>query len=123
MAFCLPAGANKDSKINLPRGTVEGYLGNGLHYIIMPNALPRPCIGMRLVMKVGSLQENDQQKGGAHFLEHMSFSGTKHFPQDACRRLFQRERLGMKCGRDIDAPSPASTVHLLALTAGCDFGR
>ena len=82
-AFCLPAGANKDSKINLPRGTVEGYLDNGLHYIIMPNALPRHGIEMRLVMKVGSLQENDQQKGGAHFLEHMSFSGTKHFPQNA----------------------------------------
>ena len=82
-AFCLPAGANKDSKISLPRGTVEGYLDNGLHYIIMPNALPRHGIEMRLVMKVGSLQENDQQKGGAHFLEHMSFSGTKHFPQNA----------------------------------------
>ena len=69
----LSAFANKDKAINLPRGTVEGYLDNGLHYIIMPNALPRHGIEMRLVMKVGSLLESDQQKGGAHFLEHMSF--------------------------------------------------
>lgn len=60
--FSLPAGANKDSKINLPRGTVEGYLDNGLHYIIMPNALPRHGIEMRLVMKVGSLQEKTSRK-------------------------------------------------------------
>lgn len=119
-AFCLPAGANKDSKINLPRGTVEGYLGNGLHYIIMPNALPRHGIEMRLVMKVGSLQENDQQKGGAHFLEHMSFSGTKHFPQDAWVDYF--ERLGMKYGRDINAFTGFDrTIYWLSLPVA-DFG-
>lgn len=119
-AFCLPAGANKDSKINLPRGTVEGYLDNGLHYIIMPNALPRHGIEMRLVMKVGSLQENDQQKGGAHFLEHMSFSGTKHFPQDAWVDYF--ERLGMKYGRDINAFTGYDrTIYWLSLPVA-DFG-
>lgn len=119
-AFCLPAGANKDSKINLPRGTVEGYLDNGLHYIIMPNALPRHGIEMRLVMKVGSLQENDQQKGGAHFLEHMSFSGTKHFPQDAWVDYF--ERLGMKYGRDINAFTGFDrTIYWLSLPVA-DFG-
>ena len=119
-AFCLPAEANKDSKINLPRGTVEGYLDNGLHYIIMPNALPRHGIEMRLVMKVGSLQENDQQKGGAHFLEHMSFSGTKHFPQDAWVDYF--ERLGMKYGRDINAFTGFDrTIYWLSLPVA-DFG-
>lgn len=119
-AFCLPAGANKDSKINLPRGTVEDYLDNGLHYIIMPNALPRHGIEMRLVMKVGSLQENDQQKGGAHFLEHMSFSGTKHFPQDAWVDYF--ERLGMKYGRDINAFTGFDrTIYWLSLPVA-DFG-
>lgn len=75
----LSAFANKDKAINLPRGTVEGYLDNGLHYIIMPNALPRHGIEMRLVMKVGSLLESDQQKGGAHFLEHMFFFGYYSF--------------------------------------------
>lgn len=119
-AFSLQAGANKDSKINLPRGTMEGYLDNGLHYIIMPNALPRHGIEMRLVMKVGSLQENDQQKGGAHFLEHMSFSGTKHFPQDAWVDYF--ERLGMKYGRDINAFTGFDrTIYWLSLPVA-DFG-
>lgn len=86
----------------------------------MPNALPRHGIEMRLVMKVGSLQENDQQKGGAHFLEHMSFSGTKHFPQNAWVDYF--ERLGMKYGRDINAFTGFDrTIYWLSLPVA-DFG-
>lgn len=120
ITFGLSAFANKDKAINLPRGTVEGYLDNGLHYIIMPNALPRHGIEMRLVMKVGSLQESDQQKGGAHFLEHMSFSGTTHFPQDAWVDYF--ERLGMKYGRDINAFTGFDrTIYWLSLPVA-DFG-
>ena len=99
--YSLAMRANNDSKINLPRGTVEGFLDNGLHYIIMPNALPRHGVEMRLVMRVGSLQESDRQKGGAHFLEHMSFAGTTHYPGDSWVDYF--ERLGMKYGRDINA--------------------
>ncbi len=98
--FALTADAD-NKPTDLPRGTVEGFLDNGLHYIILPNALPRHDVEMRLVMRVGSLQESDRQKGGAHFLEHMSFAGTTHFPGDSWVDYF--ERLGMKYGRDINA--------------------
>lgn len=116
----LTAMANKDTQINLPRGTVEGFLDNGLHYIIMPNALPRHGVEMRLVMRVGSLQESDQQKGGAHFLEHMAFAGTTHYPHNAWVDYF--ECLGMKYGRDINAFTGFDrTIYWLSLPVA-DFG-
>lgn len=93
--------AKSDAAISLPRGTVEGFLGNGLHYILMPNALPRHAVELRLVMRCGSLQEDARQKGGAHFLEHLAFGGTRHFPGNAWVDFFERQ--GMKYGRDINA--------------------
>ena len=62
--------------IEHPRGIVEGTFANGLHYIILPNELPRHDVEVRLVMRVGSLHENDRQKGSAHFLEHSAFTRT-----------------------------------------------
>ena len=91
----------KRQLIEHPRGTVEGTLANGLHYIVLPNELPRHDVEVRLVMRVGSLQETDRQKGGAHFLEHSAFIGTKHFPGHALIDYFERQ--GMKFGRDINA--------------------
>lgn len=87
--------------IALPPQTVEGFLSNGLHYIIKPNPLPQSTVEFRLVMKVGSLQENDDQLGGAHFLEHIATADTKHFPDDSMVDYFERQ--GMKYGRDINA--------------------
>lgn len=88
-------------QIALPPNTVEGYLRNGMHYIIKPNSLPQHTIEFRLIMQVGSLQENEEQRGGAHFLEHMSFAGMKEFPDNAMVDYFERQ--GMKYGRDINA--------------------
>lgn len=87
--------------IALPPRTVEGWLSNGLHYLILPNAFPRHTIEMRLVMSIGSLQESDEQKGSAHFLEHMATAGTKQFPGNSMVDYFERQ--GMKYGRDINA--------------------
>ncbi len=113
--------ARADKPIDLPRGTVEGHLDNGLHYILMQNALPRHGIEMRLVMRVGSLQETDLQCGGAHFIEHMAFAGTKHFPGTSWVDWF--ERLGMKYGRDINAFTGFDrTIYWLSLPVA-DFGH
>ena len=89
------------SLISLPKGSVEGRLSNGLRYIILPNALPRHSVEVRMVMNVGSLQEEDDQRGSAHFLEHCAFIGTKHFPKRALVDYFEGQ--GMKFGRDINA--------------------
>lgn len=95
------AAHKSETLISLPRGTVEGFLGNGLHYLILPNALPRHTVELRLVMRTGSLQEDERQKGGAHFLEHLAFGGTRHFPENQWVDYFERK--GMKYGRDINA--------------------
>lgn len=87
--------------IALPPRTVEGRLANGLHYLILPNELPRHTVEVRLVMSVGSLQETDDQRGGAHFLEHMASAGMTNFPGNAMVDYFERQ--GMKYGRDINA--------------------
>ena len=76
----MQAYTAKSYPISLPKGTIEGTLDNGLHYIILPNDLPKHDVEIRLVMRVGSLMETDRQKGSAHFLEHSAFIGTKHFP-------------------------------------------
>lgn len=87
--------------IALPSGTVTGKLPNGLSYIIQRNPLPRHTAECRLVMHVGSIQENDNQQGSAHFLEHMCFNGTRNFPGTSMVDYFERQ--GMKYGRDINA--------------------
>lgn len=90
-----------DNDISLPANAKEGTLKNGLHYIILPNANPSNTTEFRLVMKLGSTQESESQLGSAHFLEHMAFAGTKHFPGRSMIEYL--EGLGMKFGRDINA--------------------
>lgn len=98
MASCCAATAQQ---IALPSNVVEGYLHNGLHYIVKPNPQPRHTVEFRLVMHVGSLQEADGQQGCAHFLEHMAFKGMRQFPAGGMVDYFERQ--GMKYGRDINA--------------------
>lgn len=95
------AGAKNTVPLSLPSGTIEGFLPNGLHYIIKQNDLPRHNVECRLVMNVGSINETIQQRGVAHFLEHMAFKGSEHFPNRSVIDYFERQ--GMKYGRDINA--------------------
>ncbi len=78
-----------------------GKLSNGLTYYLKQNSQPEQRANFYLVQRVGSLQENDDQQGLAHFLEHMCFNGTKHFPKDAIIRYF--ETLGVKFGEHLNA--------------------
>lgn len=89
------------SFIPLPAGTLEGRLPNGLRYLILRNSSPASRIEFRLVMEVGSVQETEQEKGCAHFLEHVAFGGTTHFPKRSLVEYL--ESLGMKYGQDINA--------------------
>ena len=58
-----------------------GKLANGLTYYIRKNVKPEKKLELRLAVNVGSVQENDDQRGLAHFMEHMGFNGSKHFPK------------------------------------------
>ena len=59
-----------------------GKLDNGLTYYIRKNDLPEHQANFYIVQKVGSILEQENQRGLAHFLEHMAFNGTKNFPND-----------------------------------------
>src|SRR5262249_42792474 len=58
-----------------------GKFANGLRYYIRANKKPEKRAELRLVVKAGSVLEDDDQQGLAHFVEHMAFNGTQHFPK------------------------------------------
>ena len=78
-----------------------GRLDNGLRYIIRQNQTPKDRVSMHLYVQVGSLFERDDEKGIAHFLEHMLFNGSKNFPPGEMIKYFQR--IGMQFGPDANA--------------------
>ncbi len=91
-----------------------GRLDNGLRYIVLPNKEPKGRASLRLAIAAGALQETDAQRGLAHFLEHMSFNGSKNFPPGTLVEFFQR--LGMSFGGDTNAfTSFDRTVYMLEL--------
>jgi zinc protease len=78
-----------------------GKLSNGLTYYIRKNALPEKRAFFYIAQKVGSIQEEPQQRGLAHFLEHMCFNGTKHFPDNSL--VSYLEKIGVKFGENLNA--------------------
>ncbi|MBR5393906.1 MAG: insulinase family protein [Bacteroidaceae bacterium] len=78
-----------------------GKLENGLTYFIRHNEWPEKRCDFYIAQRVGSMQEEDDQRGLAHFLEHMCFNGTTHFPGDALKQYL--ERIGVKFGENLNA--------------------
>ena len=86
----------------------KGTLPNGLTYYICPNTKPEKRVFLRLLVKVGSLVEKDNERGIAHFVEHVMYKGSKHFPTSDNVLGFLR-RNGFPLGHD----SNAFTTHEL----------
>ncbi|MGF7230486.1 M16 family metallopeptidase, partial [Arachidicoccus sp.] len=78
-----------------------GKLANGLTYYIKPNAKPAQKVELRLVVKAGSILENPDQQGLAHFMEHMEFNGLKHYPKNELVDYLQK--IGVRFGADLNA--------------------
>ncbi|WP_233205173.1 M16 family metallopeptidase [Alkalicaulis satelles] len=89
------------SDIPADPGVRYGVLDNGMRYAIMANATPSNTAAVRLVLNVGSLSEDEDQRGLAHFIEHMAFKGTTNVPQNEMVRLL--ERYGLAFGPDTNA--------------------
>ena len=83
-----------------PEATV-GVLPNGLKYYVRPNPKPAQRAELRLVVKAGSVLEDDDQRGLAHFVEHMMFEGTRHFPRQSLTDFLSS--LGASIGPDANA--------------------
>ncbi|WP_345949670.1 insulinase family protein [Mucilaginibacter sp. PAMB04274] len=91
-----------------------GKLANGFTYYIRHNEEPKNRVVFYLANKVGSILETDEQQGLAHFMEHMSFNGTRHFPKNALVDYLQKS--GVRFGADLNAyTSFDETVYQLPL--------
>ena len=91
-----------------------GKLSNGLTYYIQRNARPEKKLELRLVVKAGSILEDEDQQGLAHFTEHMAFNGSTHFKRNELVSYLQS--IGVKFGADLNAyTSFDETVYILPI--------
>ncbi len=90
-----------------------GKLANGITYYIRHNEEPKERASFYIIQNVGALLENDDQNGLAHFLEHMAFNGTQHFPEKGIINTLEKH--GVQFGRNINAyTSFGETVYNLS---------
>lgn len=90
-----------NNRLPLSPEVTTGELKNGIRYYIHPNAKPKERAYITLLLNVGSLQEEDHERGAAHFVEHMAFNGSTHFNKNDL--VTTLESLGMSFGSDINA--------------------
>lgn len=114
---------NPDPQLSIPLPidpeVVVGELDNGLSYYLRTNDSPGGRVELRLLVDAGSVQEDPDQAGTAHFLEHMMFNGTEHFPRNDLIAVL--ESFGPRFGPDINAyTSYDETVYELSLTTDSD---
>lgn len=104
VAFMFVVGlatAQEMGQIPVDKNVRIGKLQNGLTYYIRHNDWPEHVANFYIAQRVGSIQENDDQRGLAHFLEHMAFNGSEHFP-DSTLLEFTRG-LGVEFGSNLNA--------------------
>src|SRR5690606_5878563 len=93
---------------------VTGEVANGLRYYILENREPENRAELRLVVNVGSILEDEDQLGLAHFLEHMAFNGTEHFAKQELIDFM--ESIGMRMGPGVNASTSFDeTIYQLQL--------
>ena len=102
MLFALPSAAQqKGEQLPVDPSITIGKLKNGITYYIRHNEKPDNLVNFYIAQKVGSIQEEESQRGLAHFLEHMCFNGTEHFPGKSLINYL--EGIGVKFGADLNA--------------------
>jgi zinc protease len=87
-----------DAPIPTDAEVITGTLSNGMRYYIRENKWPEKRASLRLVVNAGSILEDDDQLGLAHFAEHMGFNGTKHFPKQELVRYLESIGVNLGCG-------------------------
>lgn len=106
--------AHETSDLKADPAAHFGTLPNGVRYVIYPNKEPQGRASLRLLVLAGSLMENENQRGLAHFLEHMAFNGSTHYAPGTLVEFFQR--MGMSFGGDTNASTSFDrTQYMLEL--------
>lgn len=116
MATCCTAATAQDLNAKLPTdpNVVTGKLDNGLTYYIRNNHKPENKVELRLIVKAGSILEDDKQLGLAHFMEHMNFNGTTNFQKNDLVSYLQS--IGVQFGADLNAYTAFDqTVYILPI--------
>jgi zinc protease len=111
----LFAQINLSQPIPIDPNVKVGKLPNGLTYYIQKNKKPEKKMELRLVVNAGSILEDADQRGLAHFMEHMGFNGSKHFPKNELVDYLQK--VGVKFGADLNAYTNFDeTVYILPIS-------
>jgi zinc protease len=122
IASIAEAQPKPPARLPVDPAVTVGTLPNGLRYYIRRNARPEKRAELRLVINAGSILEDADQLGLAHFVEHMAFNGTRHFKKQAL--VDYLEGIGMRFGADLNASTsfdetiyqllvPTDSAHLL----------
>lgn len=96
-----PMTAQGLGKIPTDKAVVTGKLPNGLTYYVRRNNWPEHRVNFYIAQRVGSIQENDDQQGLAHFLEHMAFNGSDNYPGNSMIEYLRS--IGVEFGSDLNA--------------------
>lgn len=110
--LCLSVGSAMAQMPAIPvdKNVKIGHLDNGLTYYIRHNSYPEHVASFYIAQKVGSINENDDQRGLAHLLEHLAFNGTDHFKGNSLQDYLQS--IGVEYGRNLNAyTSVEKTVY------------
>lgn len=105
-------GISLDQKLPIDSNVTVGKLENGLTYYIRQNKKPEKRLFLRLVLNAGSILEEENQKGLAHFVEYMAFNGTKNFAKNEI--INYMESIGMRFGADVNASTSFDeTIYMI----------
>src|SRR5436190_14295477 len=110
----IPPELALDKTLPVDPAVRTGKLPNGLTYFIRQNARPANRVSMRLAVNAAAIQEEDNQRGLAHFIEHMAFNGTEHFkPGELVSFL---ESIGARFGPHVNASTSFDeTIYMLEI--------
>ena len=100
-AMTVATASEENKQLPVDKAVRMGKLKNGLTYYIRHNDTHKNLVNFYIAQKVGSIQEEEDQRGLAHFLEHMCFNGTDHFPGKGVINYL--EGIGVKFGADLNA--------------------
>jgi zinc protease len=107
--LAMPAMKAQETIQNDPETTI-GRLENGLTYYLRHNTENKGCADFYIIHNVGALQEEDNQNGLAHFLEHMAFNGTERYPDKTILNFLEKD--GVRFGYNVNAyTSRTETVY------------
>ena len=98
---------------------LHGKLDNGVHWMYRQHDNPPGKMALKVHVRTGSLNETDDQRGLAHFLEHMAFNGTEHFPPGKLVPYF--ESIGMQFGAHLNASTSFDQTIYMLFTPNTDI--